>query len=194
MLVALTSDPVGGDVLPSAGAQRTFEETVVEVPVHLTIAAGRFALSPSLLPPTVGLDAGATLNPSGTTSPAWLDLRGSATYTFRVDLPANSHVDRLNVTTQQATGGATPTPGVPVPAPQRGTTVGPSSPGTFSIYDWQAAAWHILDAGTREVALSPAADFVGPDGSVRVQVASGGSDKVVRFLPPELTLEGEAGS
>jgi len=76
----------------------------------------------------------------------------------------------------------------------RGTTVGPSSPGTFSIYDWQAAAWYTLDAGTREVALSPAADFVGPDGSVRVQVASGGADKVVRFLPPELTLEGEAGS
>jgi hypothetical protein len=38
--------------------------------------------------------------------------------------------------------------------------------------------------------LSAGAGFVGPDGSVRIQVNSGGN-KTVRFAPPELTMQGE---
>jgi hypothetical protein len=193
MLVAVTSEVVGADVLPSVGAQRTFQESVIEVPVRLNIAPGPFTLSSSLMPPTVGVDSGASLNPGATSSTPWLDLRGAATYTFRADLPVNSHVNRLNVTTQQASGGPAPA-GARTPPPPNTTSRGPSTQGTFSIYNWQTAAWEVLAAGTREVALSPAQEFIGPDGSVRIQVTSGGTDRVVRFLAPELTLEGEAGS
>jgi hypothetical protein len=193
MLVAVTSEIVGADVLPSAGAQRTFQESVIEVPVRLSIAPGPFTLSSSLMPPTVGIDSGASLNPGATSSPPWLDLRGAATYTFRADLPVNSHVNRLNVTTQQASGGPS-SAGTRTLPQSNSTSRGPSTQGTFSIYNWQTAGWESLAPGTREVALSPAQEFVGPDGSVRIQVTSGGTDRVVRFLAPELTLEGEAGS
>jgi hypothetical protein len=193
MLVAVTSEPVGGEMLPSAGAQRTFQQTVIEVPVRLSIAPGPFTLSSSLMPPTVGVASGGSLNPGGSYSPAWLDLRGAATYTFRADLPVNSHVNHLNVTTQQASG-APPSTGSRALAPLNNTSRGPSTQGTFSIYNWQTAAWESLAAGTREVDLSPAEEFIGPDGSVRILVTSGGADRVVRFLAPELTLQGEAGS
>jgi hypothetical protein len=125
-----------------------------------------------------------------------LDLRGSATYTFRIDLPANSRVDRLNVTTQQATGTPPTSSTSPAPAvrPSLPASTPAPTPGTFSAYDWQTGSWQPLAPGTNEVELSPAQNFVGPDGSVRIQVASGGADRVVRFLPPELTLQGEAGS
>jgi hypothetical protein len=197
MLVGISSDPIGQDMLPSAGAQRVFQETVVEVPVHLTIAPGPFTVTSWLLPATVGVGTGGSLNPGGTTSPAWLDLRGAATYTYQLDLPANSRVDRMNVTTQQAPGGSVPVgsgPSTVRSTTSAQTTTAPSTQGTFSIYNWQNAGWESLAAGSREVALSPAQEYVGPDGSVRIQVTSGGNDRVVRFLAPELTLEGQAGS
>jgi hypothetical protein len=193
MLVAVTGEVVGADVLPNAGAQRTFQESVIEVPVRLSIAPGPFTLSSSLMPPTVGIASGGSLNPGGSSSPLWLDLRGAATYTFRADLPVNSHVNRLNVTTQQASAPSVPAGARTLPQPSNANR-GPSTQGTFSIYNWQTAAWESLTAGTREVALSPAQEFIGPDGSVRILVTSGGTDRVVRFLAPELTLEGEAGS
>jgi hypothetical protein len=190
-LVAVTGDAVGGEALPSAGTQRTFQETVVEMPVHLGIAPGPFILASSLMPPTVGVDTGGSLNSGSTTGPPWLDLRGAAIYTFRADLPLNSRVDKLNVTTQQASG---PVATSANPPAARTTARAPSTQGTFSIYNWQTAGWLSLAAGNREVALSPAQEFVGPDGSVRILVTSGGTDRVLRFLAPELTLEGEAGS
>jgi hypothetical protein len=192
MLVALSSDTVGTDVLPSVGAQRTFELSVLEVPVHLSIQPGPFTLSSALTPPSVTVDSGASLNVGATSGGTWLDLRGAATYTFRLDMPGNAHVDRLTISTQQA--------GVPQPSsgtnavPTLPRTAGPSTQGTFSIYNWQTAAWQLLASGTQQVDVSDAPPFIGPDGSVRVKVTSGGTDRLVRFLPPELTLEGQAGS
>jgi hypothetical protein len=193
MLVGITSAPIGGEGLPSVGAQRTFQESVIEVPVHVSIAPGPFTVPPPLMQPTVGVESGASLNSGGPGTLTWLDLRGAATYTYRLDLPANSHVEQLTVTTQQATGGPIATGTAPA-TPLRSTTSGPSTQGTFSIYNWQTSGWQALTAGTREVALSPADDFIGPDGSVRIQVTSGGTDRTVRFVSPELTLQGEAGS
>jgi hypothetical protein len=193
MLIALSNDSIGGDVVPTVGAQRTFELSVLEVPVHVSIPPGPFTLSSSLTPPSVAVDSGASLNVGLATNATWLDLRGAATYTFRPDMPGNAHVDRLTISTQQA---GVPQPGAggnAAPAPARSAT-GPSMPGAFSIYNWQTAAWKGLAAGTPQVEVSDAPSFIGPDGSVRVKVASGGADRLVRFLPPELTLEGEVGS
>ncbi len=192
MLIALSTDSIGVDVVPSVGAQRTFELSVLEVPVHLSIPPGPFTLSSTLTPPSVAVDSGASLNVGATSGGTWLDLRGAATYTFRPDMPGNAHVDRLTISTQQAG----------VPQPNTGTSsgatlpraAGPSTQGTFSIYNWQTAAWQLLASGTQQVDVSDTPPFIGPDGSVRVKVTSGGSDRLVRFLPPELTLEGEVGS
>jgi hypothetical protein len=193
MLVALSSDAVGGDVVPTVGAQRTFELSVLEVPVHVSIPPGPFTLSSALTPPSVSVDSGASLNVGVTSGATWLDLRGAATYTFRPDMPGNARVERLTISTQQAAAaqagnGSTAPPSAPRPA------AGPGSPGTFSIYNWQTSDWQVLASGAQQVDLSDAPPFIGPDGSVRVKVASGGADRLVRFLPPELTLEGEVSS
>ena len=193
MLIALSSDSIGGDVLPSVGVQRTFELSVLEVPVHLSIQSGAFTLSSALNPPSVAVDSGASLNVGVTSGATWLDLRGAATYTFRPDMPGNAHVDRLTISTQQASvaqTGAGSNATVTLPPP----STGPSTQGTFSIYNWQTAAWQTLVSGAQQVDLSDAPPFIGPDGSVRVKVTSGGTDRLIRFLPPELTLEGEVGS
>jgi hypothetical protein len=192
MLIALSTDNIGTDVLPSVGTQRTFELSVLEVPVHLNIQPGPFTLSSALTPPSVAVDSGASLNVGATSGGTWLDLRGAATYTFRPDMPGNAHIDRLTISTQQA--------GVPQPsggtnaAPTLPRAAGPSTQGTFSIYNWQTAAWQMLAPGTQQVDVSDAPPYIGPDGSVRVKVTSGGTDRLVRFLPPELTLEGEVSS
>jgi len=198
MLVALSSASIGTDVLPTAGAQRSFQLTVIEVPVKLEIAAGPFTLSPALLRPAVTLDSGASLNmsggySSGGPSAVLLDLRGAASYTFHPDLPANARVDQLVVTTQQAGPAAVSQPGAPQPALRQTGTPGPSTDGTFSIYNWLTAAWQPLAAGNTQVAINPPTGLLAPDGTVRVQVTSGGADRTVRFVPPELTVLGVSG-
>jgi len=193
-LIAISSDSIGGDVLPTVGAQRAFELSVIEVPVHLNITPGPFTLSAALVPPSVAVDSGASLNAGVTSGASWLDLRGGATYTFRPDVPTNARVNRLTVSTQQASVGQPGSAAASAPPALNRTSAVPSTQGTFSIYDWRTAAWQRLAAGSQFVALDDAPRFIGPDGSVRVQVTSGGSDRLVRFLPPELTLEGEVAS
>jgi hypothetical protein len=195
MLVALSSDTIGGDVVPSAGVggQRTFELSVLEVPVRVSIPPGPFTLSSALTPPSVSVDSGTSLNVGVTSSATWLDLRGAATYTFRPDMPGNAHVERLTISTQQA-GAAQAATGPSAASSLPRPAAGPSTQGTFSIYNWNTAGWQVLASGAQQVELSDAPSFIGPDGSVRVKVTSGGTDRQVRFLPPELTLEGEVGS
>jgi hypothetical protein len=76
----------------------------------------------------------------------------------------------------------------------RGTAVPPNAtpgaaePGTFAIYNWQSASWEPL--GSQEQARAqPATPYLGPDGTVKVQV-SAAADRLVRFAPPEVAVEG----
>ena len=62
ILIAMTSALIGDDALPSAGAQRMFELTVLDEPIQLPIAPGPFSVPPVLLQPTVAVvDTGADL-------------------------------------------------------------------------------------------------------------------------------------
>ena len=195
MVIAVSRAAIGGDVLPTAGAQRTFQLTVIQAPIHLSVGPGAFTVSGALVAPLVTLDQGASLTPANgdPAGYAWLDLRGGATYTFRTGLPASARVSSLTLTTQQSTT-PPPTATVPVPAPaSRSDRPGPSAAGTFSIFNWESAVWQPLVSGQTSVDVAPSG-LVGPDGSVRVRVTSPGADRSVRFLAPQLTIHGEASS
>jgi hypothetical protein len=195
MLVAMTSNAIGDDALPSVGSQRAFSLSVVVEPIQLAIAPGLFTLTPVLLPPSVSVDSAASMTPAsgGPGSLALLDLRGgTATYTFHANLSPAARVDRLVVKTQESTAPATPLGSGGLVGARNGAPdpPGPSTQGTFSAFNWDTGTWAPLAAGETQATLSAAAAFVGPDGSVRIQVSSGGN-KTVRFVAPELTMQGE---
>jgi hypothetical protein len=200
MLVAVSSTAIGDDLFPSAGPQRTYTLSVLEQPLQLAIASGPFTVTPVLLPPTMSVDPGASITTAsnGQAGQLWLDLRGgSATYTFHANFTAAARVDRLVIKTRETTAPSPPATQLPGNAQVnvRGGQVdipGPSTPGTFSAFNWQSSAWEPLAAGQTQATISPAGGFVGPDGSVRVQVSSGAPNRTVRFLAPELTMQGEA--
>jgi hypothetical protein len=195
MLVAITSNAIGDDALPSTAAQRTFSLSVLEQPIQLAIAPGPFTLTPVLLPPSVSIDSTASMTTAGgaPSGLALLDLRGgTATYTFHADLTSATRVDSLVVRTQESTAPATPLGSGQLGVSRGGPPdpPGPSTQGTFSAFNWDTGTWAPLAAGQTQSTLSAAAAFVGPDGSVRIQVSSGGN-KTVRFVAPELTMQGE---
>jgi hypothetical protein len=205
-VVALSTASIGADLLPTSGAERTFQLNVLQQPVQVGIAPGPFNIAPALLRPTVSTDAGASISNSSYPPQGlgWVDLTGgAATYAFHADLPRGARVDRLQIRTQQnapataATGSvAAPVPGgvsTPPAAFLGGgpSTPGPSTEGTFGVFNWQTSAWEPIAAGQTQVEVAPAAPFVGLDGSVRVKVTSGGPNRTVRFLTPELSMLGE---
>jgi hypothetical protein len=69
-----------------------------------------------------------------------------------------------------------------------GQAVGPAEPGVFSVYNWRTATWDPLPVGEDLVYLQPA-PYLAADGQVQVRVQAE-SGRVVRFLQPELTVEG----
>ena len=74
---------------------------------------------------------------------------------------------------------------VPVPTnPQAGS----AEAGVFAIFNARSGAWEPLPVG-EEARVQPGDAYVGPDGTVRVQV-SAAPDRMVRFLPPAVTIEG----
>jgi len=202
ILVAMSSALIGDDALPSAGAQRTFELTVLDQPIQLPIAPGPFKVVPVLLPPTVVVEAGATLSNTSyqgySGGPTWIDLRGgAANYVFRAELPSGARVDAVTVKTTQSgaqivTPGTSPGPGIAVAT--RADSPVPSTAGTFRAFNWQTNAWEPLTPGATETTISPAAAFISSSGVVRIQVTSGGRDRSVRFQAPELTIVGEVPS
>jgi hypothetical protein len=194
-LVAVTSAAIGGDTIPTSGAQRTFQLTVLEQPVQLSIAAGPFTLPSVLLPPAVSVGSGSTLsnNNTGGGGPVWQDLRGGAAiYSFQADLPVGARVDSMLVKTRETLPVAAPVGAPGVAIATRTDASGPSTPGTFSVFNWQTATWEPLKAGETQATISPAAALVSPNGAVRILVNSGGANRTVRFLAPELVMQGEA--
>jgi hypothetical protein len=81
--------------------------------------------------------------------------------------------------------------GVPAPVgpggPGAGTT--PAEAGVFSIYNWTLGSWEPLAGGQEQVRLETAAPYVTQGGQVWVQVTAA-ADRAVRFIVPELTIEG----
>jgi hypothetical protein len=201
ILIALSSALIGDDAIPNAGAQRTYQLTVFDESIELPIAPGPFRVAPILLPPTVSVEPGATLGNNtyqGYGGPVWLDLRGAATYTFRAQLPTTTRVDAIALKTAQSNAQVV-TSGTPTVAlgpsnvvvTRGGDTPVPGARGTFNAFNWATSTWEPITASGIETILSPAAQYIGPNGVVRVQVNSGGRDRALRYQPPELTIMGE---
>lgn len=186
--LAFTRAPVGGDV-PTAGNHPIYYLTLLEQPLRLDLAPGPFTLPAVLSPAEVLTQTG----PGGGGSNGtifWTELQsGYMTFGFHLLLPDKAEVEALVVSARQfgpsfamadPSGGAIPSPG--------GQTVGTAEYGVFSVYNWQTATWDPLPVGEEQIALQPA-PYLAADGHVEVRVQAE-SGRVVRFLPPELTVEG----
>ena len=196
----MSSALIGEDALPSAGAQRTYELSVLDQPVQLPVAPGPFKVVPVLLPPTIAADPGVTMSNNSIRLEQRTSVGRPARGRRDVYVPRRSaggqsgrlaghphHAMSTQVTTPQSVSGPGPASisrGPDVPAPGTG--------GTFRAFNWQTNTWEPLTSGATETTLSPGGPFVSPSGVVRVQVNSGGRDRTLRYQAPELTVVGEA--
>jgi len=193
---AFTRTPVGGDA-PTAGEHPVYYLTLLEQPVQLELAPGPFAMPAGLVPSEMIAQSTRGTGGGGNGTITWVELYGGAVaYEFRPPLPPSARIEALVIGTRQV-GPTVPVEqgrGAPPPA---NLQPGPAEAGVFRIYNWQAASWEPLPSD-EEVRLQPAAPYVGPDRAIRVQVsarpdgqADGGSERLVRFLAPEVSLEGQ---
>ena len=108
-------------------------------------------------------------------------------------MPARAVVEAISISTQQmgpstsvASGAMGMKGGMP---PGPATVPIPAEAGLFSVYNWQTAAWEPLPSGSDRTRLSPAAPYIGSDGSLRLR-ATAAPDRMVMFVTPELSIEG----
>jgi hypothetical protein len=192
--VGFTRAPVVGESTPApaSGQHPLSHLTLVEQPLRLELAPGRFVLPSSLVLGGPGTGALKGMAP-------WLELRMPTTYTFRAPLGARERVrvDAVTVTTQQF-GSAIPLQGPgqgqAAAAVQSVTTPAAAQPDLFRVYNWPAARWDSLPAGAAQSRLREADAYVSPDGLVRVQVDPGAPNRLVRIVPPDVAIEGEVRS
>jgi hypothetical protein len=193
--MGFTRAPVG-EGHPSAGQHPIYHLTLIEQPLRLDLGTGPFVLPDALAPGEIVSPPSAGMGGGGNGVLFWQELfGGSVVYAFQPPLPERASVTALLVTTRQVgssqptdAGRRGPAPAVPVPAnPQ----AGPAESGVFAIFNARRGAWEPLPVGA-EARVQPGDAYVGPDGTVRVQV-SAPQDRMVRFLPPALTVEGVAG-
>ena len=184
---AFTRAPVGGGH-PSAGRHPTYHLALIEQPLRLEAPPGPFTLPAALIPvqplpsgSRPGFDAGGAWS--------WLEVQsGSAAYAFRPPLPARLRPEALVLTTRQVGPSAAVAQGRPAPlAPN--AAPGPAEAGVFALYNWHTGAWDPLEGGLESVRVQPAAPYVGDGGQVRVRVTAA-QDRLVRFVLPQLTVEG----
>lgn len=189
--VAFTRDGVGPDVVDLAG-HPDHRLTLIEQRLKLELGAGTFRLSPSLIPSEMDMfnNRGMGSSSDGKITAIEIDS-GTIVFTYTPPLPEGSIVTALEVTTKLT--------GPTVPANQgRGNPWGPNmttqgaEPGIFQIYNFSTGAWEDLQAGQETARLTNVAPYLGDDYQVRVQVNTN-NDKVVRFVMPELTVEGRGG-
>ena len=186
--LAFTRAPVGGDT-PRAGNHPVYHLTLLEQPLHLELSPGPFTLPALLTPPTLLMQTGG-IGGGSNGAVYWSEMQsGYATYGFRPLLPGNAQVEALVLGARQfgqsfamadMSRGAMPSPSA--------QAVIPAEFGVFSVYNWQSGTWDPLPTGAEQVALQPA-PYLSADGQVQVRVQAE-TGRVVRFLAPELTVEG----
>jgi hypothetical protein len=186
--LAFTRAQVGAGS-PSVGDHPTYHLALLEQSLRLEPGPGPFTVPASLTLAEVLAQATQGMGGGSNGTLYWVELHGgSVTYGFRPPLPPTARIDALLVSTQQM-GPAQPLQqgrGAPTPP---NLNPGPAEAGVFSIYNWQSAAWDPLPSGQEQARVQPATAYVGPDGLVKVQV-SAGSDRLLRFIQPELAVEG----
>ncbi len=186
--IAFTQAEVSG-ALPSAGDHPVFHLALLKQTLRLDLPVGPFTLPPAMTFPeqqdqTGGMGGGG----NGTIS--WMQIMGgSVTYGLRPPLPARARVQALTLTTRQMGQATAWGSGKPTQPPGPNLTPGPAEAGVFSVYNWETASWEPLPGGQEQARLEPAVPYLGAEGVIKLQVSSG-TDRMVQFLLPELTVEG----
>lgn len=187
--IAFTRAQIGAD-LPSAGNHPTYSLTLVEQPLHLELTPGPFTLPPALIPSEIVAQTSRGMGGGSNGVVSWIELHGgSVTYSFHPPLPQDATVEALIVATQQIGRVAPVGQGSPPPPIGPNTTAQPAENGVFTVYNWQSGTWEALTGGTDETRLAPGAPYISGDGQVKIQI-SAPTDHVVRFIAPDLTVEG----
>ncbi len=190
-VVAFTEDAVGPEIA-DLGRHPIHHLSLIEQRVELDLPAGPFRLPPALIPGDVTPVGVQGWGGGSDGKMSWMEFdTGSMMYTYTLPLPATAEVSSLSVTTKQM--------GKAVPVNERGKMGGPFGPdadpaedGIFQIYNWQRGEWEWLPGGSTEVKLANAAPYVNTDLQVKVQVYAG-SGRVIRFIVPQVTVEGRVG-
>jgi hypothetical protein len=189
--VGFTRAPIGGGH-PTAGDHPLYHLTLIEQPLRLDLGHGPFVLPEALAPGEIVGAPNAGMGGGGNGVLFWQELYGgSVVYAFRPPLPEGASVTALVVTTRQI-GASQPAEQVrrgPAPPPPN-VAAGPSEPGVFALFNARSGAWEPLPAG-EQARVQPGDPYLGPDGTVRLQVTAP-SDRMVRFVPPSLSVEGVA--
>jgi len=187
MVLAFTTDPVGPALL-DLGNHPTHHLTLIEQRLHLDLPAGPFRLPSALVPGDVTPTNVRGWGSGSDGKMAWIEFdNGAMTYTYTLPLTGKAEITSLKVTTQQI--------GKVVPAANRGImnaptgVADPAEDGVFQIYNWESGGWDWLPGGQTEVTLTDPTAYVSEDLQVKVQVWSG-TERVVRFILPQLTVEG----
>jgi|GEM_PF-2765981 len=185
--LAFTCHPM--EETPSAGNHPTYPPHAGgAAPLPGRLPPGPFTMPSGLIQAESVEQGGGGMGGGSNGTVFWMEIHGgTATYSFRAPLSPNARVSAMVVTTRQV-GSATSLEQAKMGS--QDFVAGPAQAGLFSLYNQQAGRWDPLPAGKDEARVEPAAAYVGRDGLIRVQV-SAPADQVVRFVPPELVLEGE---
>lgn len=180
-----------GQNAPSAGNHPTYQLTLLEQPLSLEFAPGPFSIPAGLTPATMLVQSSRGMGGGSNGLFTWVEINDSSlTYGYRPSLPRAATAEALVVTARQI-GPATPTAAGRGSPPGPGVSPGPAEVGVFTVFNWQAADWDTLPTDGEVIRLQ-AAPYLGPDGLVQIQVTTPAGHSV-RFLIPELTVEGTVG-
>lgn len=180
------------------GDQPSYQLTMLQQQLGLSLAPGPFVIPNGLLTAQITeVSSPYGLGGGGDGQRSWMELHGGhVTFSFQLALPDDATIEGGTLRTEQigqkiavgaGMGGAAPPP--PMPSPGVVGAGDPAEAGVFLVYDWTVEEWRPLPAGL-EHALE-GARHVGPNFEVRVRAQTDDSE-LVRFVMPELTLEGTA--
>lgn len=185
--VAFTSEAIGDSVVKLPG-HPNHQLSVLEQRLSLDPGAGTFRIPPVLSQAEVRYTSNGGMGSGGNGTVYWMEVHGGlVALDFTPPLPSGASFTALELTTRQLGPTAEWNPNTGVSGPLTEAAQGAEA-GIFQIYNWQTSAFEPLPAGQEQVRLANPAPYLSPEGIVRVQV--GQTNRVVRFMMPELTVEG----
>ncbi|MFZ5817645.1 MAG: hypothetical protein ACOY93_20520 [Bacillota bacterium] len=189
--IAFTRDAVGPAVVDLEGHPEHHLH-LIQQDLYLEVEEGPFTLPASLIPSEIAVNTMRGMGSSSNGVITWMEIDGgSVTFTFTPPVLKGTTITALEVNTQMVGEPITSSEAMRK-APPPNFTPQAAAPGIFRIFNFRDGAWEELPAGQERVRLTDPADYLGASGEVKLQAVSG-SNQIIRFVVPQLTLEGRGG-